>query len=128
MSFLTSLRTGPVNRHVDPAEMAARFNVPLPETGRPAGEVVREWFTLAEPGIVRSTGPRYFGFDMGGATPAALAGDWMASAIDQNAATWLMSPAAMQTELTVIRWLLELFRLPDSWSGAMTSGATMANL
>src|SRR3954469_17291198 len=45
MSFLTSLRTGPVNRHVDPAEMAARFNVPLPETGRPAGEVVREWFT-----------------------------------------------------------------------------------
>jgi glutamate/tyrosine decarboxylase-like PLP-dependent enzyme len=39
-----------------------------------------------------------------------------------------MSPAAAQTELTVIRWLLELFGLPASWTGALTSGATMANL
>jgi glutamate/tyrosine decarboxylase-like PLP-dependent enzyme len=39
-----------------------------------------------------------------------------------------MSPAAAQTELTVVRWLLELFDLPASWSGVLTSGATMANL
>lgn len=127
-SFLTTLRSGPVSQHAGPAEMASRFSMPFPRTGCPAEEAVQEWFTLAEPGIVRSTGPRYFGFVTGGATPAAVAGDWLASAIDQNAGTWLMSPAAMQTELTVIRWLLELFRLPSSWSGAMTSGATMANL
>jgi glutamate/tyrosine decarboxylase-like PLP-dependent enzyme len=64
----------------------------------------------------------------GGATPAALAGDWLASALDQNPGTWLLSPAGTQTELTVIRWLLELFNLPPSWSGTLTTGATMANL
>ena len=39
-----------------------------------------------------------------------------------------MSPAAAQTELTAIRWLLDLFGLPAGWDGALTTGATMANL
>jgi glutamate/tyrosine decarboxylase-like PLP-dependent enzyme len=41
---------------------------------------------------------------------------------------WLCSPAASQTELTVLRWLRELFGLPSTWAGALTSGATMSNL
>ena len=102
--------------------------MPLPHEGCPAEDAVREWFARAEPGIVRTSGPRYFGFVTGGATPAALAGDWLASALDQNPGTWLLSPAGTQTELTVIRWLLELFNLPSSWSGTLTTGATMANL
>jgi glutamate/tyrosine decarboxylase-like PLP-dependent enzyme len=108
--------------------MAPRFDIPLPEAGCAPDEALREWYARAEPGIVRSSGPRYFGFVTGGSTPAALAGDWLASAIDQNAAGWLFSPAAMQTELTVMRWLLELFGLPVHWTGALTTGATMANL
>ena len=108
--------------------MAARFDLPLPDHGCAPASAIAEWFDRAQPGLVRSAGPRYFGFVTGGATPAALAGDWLASALDQNAGMWLMSPAAAQTELTVVRWLLELFHLPESWSGALTSGATMANL
>ena len=108
--------------------MARRFDDPLPAVGCAPEAAVGEWFRQAAPGIVRSSGPRYFGFVTGGSTPAALAGDWLASALDQNAGSWLMSPAAAQTELTVVRWLHELFSLPASWSGALTTGATMANL
>jgi glutamate/tyrosine decarboxylase-like PLP-dependent enzyme len=108
--------------------MEPRFAMALPKSGGPPEEAVREWFARAEIGIVRSPGPRYFGFVTGGATPAALAGDWLASAIDQNAGMRLQSPAGAQTELTVFRCLLELFHLLESWSGALTSGATMANL
>ncbi len=128
IGYLVTLLENPISRHASPADMAARFDEPLPDVGCEPEEAVGEWFHRAEPGIVRSSGPRYFGFVTGGATPAALAGDWLASALDQNAGTWLMSPAAAQTELTVIRWLLDLFSLPDSWSGALTTGATTANL
>nr|WP_287668468.1 pyridoxal-dependent decarboxylase [Accumulibacter sp.] len=41
---------------------------------------------------------------------------------------WASSSAAVQTELVVLRWLKALFGLPPAWSGALTSGATMANL
>ena len=126
--FVAGLGTRQVGQRPSPGQMAAALDEPLPEVGCNPGDAVLEWLRRAEPGIVASPGPRFFGFVNGGSTPAALAGDWLASAIDQNAGMWLASPAAAQTELTVLRWLKELFGLPEAWSGALTSGATMANL
>ena len=127
-AFLASLAERPVSRVPSAEEMAAALDEPLPDNGSDPAAVVDEWFRRAEAGITASPGPRFFGFVTGGVTPAALAGDWLASAIDQNAGLWAGSPAAAQTELVVLRWLRELFRLPSEWSGALTSGATMANL
>ena len=126
--WVQRLGTRPVSRRPGPREMAALLDEPLPETGCDPVAAVDEWLQRAEPGITASPGPRFFGFVNGGSTPAALAGDWLASAIDQNAGFWLSSPAAAQTELVVLRWLKELFGLPEAWAGALTSGATMANL
>ena len=128
IAFLASLPDRPVSQVPAPEEMAAALDEALPEWGGDAAAVVDEWFTRAERGITASPGPRFFGFVTGGVTPAALAGDWLASAIDQNAGLWASSPAAAQTELVVLRWLKELFGLPAEWAGALTSGATMANL
>jgi glutamate/tyrosine decarboxylase-like PLP-dependent enzyme len=125
--YLLGLGTRPVARAVSPEAMASALDESLPEEGSDPALAVGEWFARAEAGIVASGGPRFFGFVNGGATPAALAGDWLASAVDQNAGLWLSSPAAAQTELTVLRWLKELFGLPPGWVGGLTTGATMAN-
>ncbi|HCZ17688.1 MAG TPA: aspartate aminotransferase family protein [Candidatus Accumulibacter sp.] len=127
-AFLQSLPERPVAALPSPDEMAAALDEPLPEAGCDPAAAIDEWFARAERGITASPGPRFFGFVTGGVTPAALAGDWLASAIDQNAGLWASSPAAAQTELVVLRWLKELFGLPADWAGALTSGATMANL
>ncbi len=125
--YLRGLSDRPVAQAVSAEAMEAAIDEPLPEVGIDPAAALDEWFARAEPGIVASGGPRFFGFVNGGATPAALAGDWLAAAIDQNAGPWLSSPAAAQTELTVIRWLKELFGLPAAWAGGLTTGATMAN-
>lgn len=127
-AFLASLPERPVARLPSAEEMAAALDEALPESGSDPAAVLDQWFARAERGITASPGPRFFGFVTGGVTPAALAGDWLASAIDQNAGMWASSPAAAQTELVVLRWLKELFGLPEHWAGALTSGATMANL
>lgn len=74
-----------------------------------------------------SIGPRYFGFVTGGATPASIAGDWLAAAVDQNVASPGDSVAVAITVQT-LNWLKQLFNLPaDSYDGAFTTGATGAN-
>ena len=70
----------------------------------------------ADPGLVATAGPRYFGFVIGGAQPAALAADWLTSAWDQNAAMYVMSPAAAVVEEVVEGWLLDVFGLPAGTS------------
>ena len=81
----------------------------------------------ASDGALRSSGPRFFHWVVGGGTPAALAADWLTSTWDQNAFSWDSSPVGTATEELAVEWLKELFGLPASWGGVLTTGATMAN-
>ena len=82
----------------------------------------------AAPGLVASPGPRYFGFVTGGALPAALAADWLATAWDQNAFSAVSSPAAAVVEEVACGWLLDLLGLPGDAGAGLTTGAQMANV
>jgi glutamate/tyrosine decarboxylase-like PLP-dependent enzyme len=128
LEHLRSIEDRPVSELASWATMQTALDEPLPDDGIAPEAALSEWMTKAAPGIVGSTGPRFFGWVIGGVTPAALGGDWIASTLDQNAGLWGASPAAAQTEQVVIRWLKELFHLPSDWAGTVTSGATMSNL
>src|SRR6476620_11690472 len=58
--------------------------LPLPAEGSGAVAAIDELLARYGSEFSGSPGPRYWGFVNGGVTPAALAGDWLASAIDQN--------------------------------------------
>jgi glutamate/tyrosine decarboxylase-like PLP-dependent enzyme len=79
------------------------------------------------PAATGSAGPRFFHFVIGGGTPAALAADWLTSALDQNNGAWIASPLGARLEQVALSWLCELFDLPPGWGGVLTTGATMAN-
>jgi glutamate/tyrosine decarboxylase-like PLP-dependent enzyme len=127
-AFVLDLPRRSIGRPVSPETMSAALDEPLPEEPGDPAESIAEWFARAGTGVVASAGPRFFGYVVGGVTPAALGGDWLATAIDQCGGLWATSPAAAQTELVVLRWLKELFGLPASWTGTLCSGATMGNL
>ena len=99
----------------------------LPEDGVGSRAALSELIEAAVDGTTRSAGPRFFHFVIGGGTPAAVGADWLTAAVDQNAYSWLSSPFASRVEQISIAWLQELFGLPASWSGVITTGATMAN-
>lgn len=124
-SYLAALDDRPV-RVVEAEAAAAAFHGPLPEHGSGADAAVHELLAGVD-GAIHTAGPRFFHFVTGGTTPAALGGDWLATVLDQNSAAWVESPLGAQIELLALRWLRELFGLPATWSGVLTTGATMAN-
>lgn len=99
----------------------------LPEAGLGADEALRLFASRFGDAMPASNGPRFWGFVTGGATPAAVMGDWLASVYDVNMPVRANSPAP-GIEDDAIRLLKGLFGLPDDMTGTFVSGATMANL
>ena len=126
-AYVASLPTRPVRAQQDYATVLTGLDGPLPEHGRPDAQVVEELVAAAEPGIVATAGPRYFGFVIGGALPAALAADWLVATWDGPQASAVTSPAAQAIEEVTARWVLELLGLPDGAAVGFVTGGSMAN-
>ena len=108
-------------------EAAGHFVGELPEDGNGGVAAVTSLLTHGLEAATNSAGPRFFHFVTGGSTPAALAADWLTSTLDNNAGLWVSSPLGSKLEQVAIGWLKDLFSLPRSWGGVLTTGATMSN-
>jgi glutamate/tyrosine decarboxylase-like PLP-dependent enzyme len=126
--FLASLEERPVAASGDAAAVRAALGGPLPERGEDPEAVIDALVAGADPGIVATAGPRYFGFVIGGSSPAALAADWLVSTWDQCAAFHSLSPAAAAIEEITAGWALDLLGLPPTASVGFVTGAQAANI
>jgi glutamate/tyrosine decarboxylase-like PLP-dependent enzyme len=119
------------NRHVDATAdreaLVSALHRPLPDQGVDPREVIAELARDADPGLVATAGPRYFGFVIGGSLPAAIAADWLATVWDQDAGSFIASPAAAVVEDVAAEWLLDLFGLPSTASVGFVTGCQMAS-
>jgi glutamate/tyrosine decarboxylase-like PLP-dependent enzyme len=109
------------------ASLIETLGGPLPQGPEDPLTVLDELVDHADPGIVASAGPRYFGFVTGGAVPVTVAADWLGSAWDQNAALYVQSPAIAVMEDIVAGWILELLDLPRPAGVGFVTGCHMAN-
>lgn len=110
----------------DYADLKARFDVGLPDEGRPGEDVIAALADAAEPGLVGNVFPNHFGWVMGGSHPVGVAADWLTSAWGQNSGIYPTAPASAVAEEVVSGWLLDLLDLPRQSSVGFVSGATMA--
>jgi glutamate/tyrosine decarboxylase-like PLP-dependent enzyme len=127
LMYLEGLPDRPVHSTASLAELRAALGGPLPEVSADSREVIAALATAAEPGVLPSSSGRFFGFVVGGATPAAVAADWLTSVWDQNAGLYVLGPAASVVEEVAGAWLAELFGLPKQVSVGFVTGAQLAN-
>lgn len=107
LEFLKSLPTRPAGRA---PQLLSHY--PLPDEGLGATHALATFRARYEAWLSASPGPRYLGFVTGGVTPAALAGDWLVSAYDQNAISGNDSTVP-EIERETVALLRALFNLPD---------------
>lgn len=125
--FLGTLTDRPVHDHAADHLMDL-LDGPLPDRGEGTLAAVEELLAVGTRASTQTSGPRFFHFVVGGATPAAQAGDWVTSLLDQAGGLHLTSPLAARAEKVVLAWLKDLCGLPEPYGGVLTPSATFANL
>jgi glutamate/tyrosine decarboxylase-like PLP-dependent enzyme len=126
--YIDALPDRHVGPRVDSEAIIAALGRTLDDEGLPPEDVITQMAAAVEPGLVASSGPRYFGFVFGGALPASMAADWLTAAWDQNAVLHAASPAAAAVEQVAGEWMLDLLGLPASAGFGLPGGAGLANV
>jgi glutamate/tyrosine decarboxylase-like PLP-dependent enzyme len=128
VGLLADPRAHPALRRATPAEMRERIDAPPPAGGRPFAEVLDRLRRDVLPFKSRTDHPGYFAFiPSNGTFPGAL-GDFIASALNVIADSWLEAPGPSQIELTVLDWFKGWLGYPSEAEGVLLSGGSAANL
>lgn len=126
-AYRGTLSSRPVRAAADLDALRSAFGGPLPAGPTPAQVVLDDLVRAAEPGLVATAGPRYYGFVIGGSLPAATAADVVATGWDQCAFNGVLSPAAVVAEEVAGGWLKELLGIPGTASVGFVTGGQAAN-
>jgi len=120
------------SRRVFPTESSiaclSEFEGPLPRSGSDVTSIIHQLHQYASPATVATTGGRYYGLVVGGATPAAMGASILNAAWDQVAIQESASPSAIRLERIAADWILQLLSLPPNSSVGFTTGSSVANL
>src|SRR5437762_7352784 len=112
MRYLEDLPSRPVAPSRAAIDALARWDTPLRVQGTEARDVVRELDEIGSPATMAMAGGRFFGFVIGGALPATVAANWLATAWDQNTGLHTITPATAELERIALRWLIDILGLP----------------
>jgi glutamate/tyrosine decarboxylase-like PLP-dependent enzyme len=122
--YLNGLNNTPVSI----TGLQSTISANLPKDGIGLENTIKTFYEQHQDKIVASSGPRYWGYVVGGTTPAAIAGDWLSTVFDQNPqGVKGAGDISAIIELETIKWLIELFDLPTTFKGGFVTGATMSN-
>jgi glutamate/tyrosine decarboxylase-like PLP-dependent enzyme len=127
LEYLGSLPERHVAATVSGEELRNLLGNRLPDEGESPAAVIRTLADAARTGTVASSGPRYFGFVIGGNLPAAHAADWLVSTWDQDPVVFVMSPLVAVIEEIAAQWLREIAGLPAGMSVGFVTGCQMAS-
>ena len=128
LDFIEGLDSRSVAATATPGELRARLCRPLPSVGVAAETIIDDLVADTAGGHVGSASGRFFGWVIGGALPASLAADWLATTWDNNAGAAACAPASCVVEEVAGAWLKDILDLPRDASFALTTGCQLAHV
>lgn len=100
---------------------------PPPAQGTDLDRLMKTIETAAGKGF-DTANPGFVGYIPGGGLYVSALADFVACAINRYTGLALPAPALVQMEESILRWLCNLFELPEESQGILTPGGSMSNL
>lgn len=125
IDYTASLRERPVWQSM-PAGVREGFRSGLPQGPTPLDAVYDELTTCMLPYPMGNIHPRFWMWFMGSSNVTGALGDFLAAILGSNTAGG--DHAATLMDRQVVDWLKEMLDFPDTASGTLVSGGSVANL
>jgi glutamate/tyrosine decarboxylase-like PLP-dependent enzyme len=125
--YLATLPDGPTTPRVSTGGVREAVALDVPDEPLGDDALVAHLQTILDHSLRTGSGGFLAYVSGGGTVPGALA-DLLASGLNPNAGGWVLSPAATEVELRLVRWLADRFGLPSGAGGQLVSGGSLANL
>ncbi len=127
LAHLASLPRQPAADTEGGAALARSLVEGLPESGRPAEELLDLLFTRVVPKTFNTAGPGYLAYIPGGGLPHSAVADLIAGSVNRYVGVFEAAPGLVQLEANVLRWFADLAGFPPEARGVLTSGGSLAN-
>jgi len=127
IGFIHGLDDAPAEATEGAVELARALRASPPEEGGDFQVLLDE----ARQAIAKTfefAGPGYLAYIPGGGLYTAALADFIAQGVNRYVGLWQASPAAVQIEENVVRWLCDVFDYPAGSQGLLLSGGSVANL
>ena len=109
----------------DIAPLLDRLSSPPPDQGRDLGDLLSLVEAAAAKGF-DTANPGFVGYIPGGGLYAAALGDFLACVVNRYTGVAQPAPALVALEASLLRWLCDVFGLPDTARGVLTPGGSMS--
>ena len=127
LAHVASLPQQPSSDTDGGAELARSLREPLPETGRPVGELLELLFSRVIPKSFNTAGPGYLAYIPGGGLPQAAVADLISGITNRYVGVFAAGPGLVAIEANVLRWLCGMVGLPEGAGGVLTTGGSLSN-
>jgi aromatic-L-amino-acid/L-tryptophan decarboxylase len=126
LDHLQDIRQQPVWQHA-PDQVKAHFRTAMPNDPQPVEDVYQEFLDFIRPYPIGNNHPRFWGWLFGTGTVMGAYADMLAAAMNTNSGD-LDHHSAVHVENQVLNWCKQMLEYPDTSSGLLTSGCSVANL
>jgi aromatic-L-amino-acid decarboxylase len=125
--YLASLPDGPASPQQTPDTVRRAVALDVPDAPLGDDEIAAHLQDILDHSLRHGSGGFLAYISGGGTVPGAIA-DLLASGLNPNSGGWMLSPAATEVELQLVRWLAGRFGLPAAAGGMLVHGGSVANL
>jgi aromatic-L-amino-acid/L-tryptophan decarboxylase len=126
--YRETITTRPVSPSVEPGSLLRELPGQAPEAGEPIEAILLDVDKLIMPRVTHWGHPHFTGYFGSTTTGPGILAEMITAALNVNAMTWRVSPAATELETAVLDWLRQWLGLPTEFRGVVYDTASIATM